>query len=59
MSIFELSRKPLATLLLVFIAFTMLPACSTTDEERMIDNQCGCPDGDVDCHEACIREVTP
>lgn len=59
MSIFELSRKTLAIPLLVFIAFTMLPACSTTDEEPMIDNPCGCPDGDVDCHEACIREVTP
>jgi hypothetical protein len=59
MSLFELSRKPLATLLLVLIAIVMLPACSTTDEEPMIDNQCGCPYGDVDCHEACIREVTP
>ena len=59
MSIFELSRKSLATLLLVFMVFAMLPACSTTDEERMIDNPCGCPDGDVDCHEACVREVTP
>ncbi len=59
MSIFGLSKKSLATLLLVFVAFAMLIACSTTDEEPMIDNQCGCPDGDVDCHEACVREVTP
>ena len=59
MSVFELSKKSLAVLLLSFMALALLPACSTTDEEPMIDNPCGCPDGDVDCHEACIREVTP
>ena len=59
MSVFELSKKSLAVLLLSFMALALLPACSTTDEELMIDNPCGCPDGDVDCHEACIREVTP
>jgi len=59
MSIFELSKNPLATLLLAFMALAMLPSCSTTEEEPMVENPCGCPDGDVDCHETCVREVTP
>ena len=59
MSVFELSKKSLAVLLQSFMALALLPSCSTTEEERMIENPCGCPDGDFDCHETCIREVTP
>jgi len=59
MSIFELSKNPLATLLLALMVLAMLSSCSTTEEEPMIENPCGCPDGDVDCHETCVREVTP
>ena len=59
MSVFGLSKKTLAVLLLSFIALALLPSCSTTEEESMIENPCGCPDGDFDCHETCIREVTP
>lgn len=59
MSIFELSKNPLATLLLALMALAMLSACETTEEEPMIENPCGCPDGDVVCKERCIRETIP
>ena len=54
-----LSKKNYATLLLAFMALVLLPACSTTDEEPTTYNPCGCPDGDFDCHETCVREVIP
>lgn len=59
MGIFELSTPSLATLLLAFMALALLPACSTTDEELTAYNLCGCPEGDFDCHETCVREVIP
>jgi len=63
MSIFELSKKYLAALLLSFMALVMLPACSTTEESSGGGSydECiaGCAQGDVDCRESCARQYTP
>jgi uncharacterized lipoprotein YajG len=61
-SIFELEKKSIAALLLALMALmalVMLSACSSTEETRIPSNPCGCPQGDVDCHETCVREVIP
>jgi hypothetical protein len=61
MNILELRKLVIATLL-TFAAIIMLPACSSTEEapppeESGDTSSCDCPEGDLQCQEACLQDL--
>lgn len=68
MNILEL-RKIVFAALLAFAAVIILPACSSTEEAPPPEesaptseptgdtSSCDCPEGDLQCQEACIQDL--
>ena len=67
MNISEIRKILLATLL-AFTAVMMLPACSSTEEAPPPEEgaappptdtsgDCDCPEGDLQCKEACVQDL--
>jgi hypothetical protein len=55
MTVIELFKKPLATLLLAFVVVAMVPACSSSDEQS---DSVDCNDpANADQAEECIQDL--
>jgi uncharacterized lipoprotein len=55
MTVIELCKKTLATLLLAFVVVAMVPACSSSDEQ---EDSVDCNDpANLDTAEECIQDL--
>ena len=59
MSLFELRKKSLATLLAVVLAAMLAGCAGTSSGDSAGSDDCGCAENDFDCKERCLRENTP
>jgi len=68
MNILKLHKNFLATLMLASMALVMLPGCSSTEEAPPpaegtapppadTSGDCNCPEGDIQCKEACLQDL--
>jgi len=60
MNIVKAHNNFLATLLLALMALFMLPGCSSTEEAPPPEDtsgDCNCPEGDLQCKEACVQDL--